>query len=156
MVLDWVTKKQLHVCRATFTAELNALLEAVNHGLRILAVLTEIENGTRTAAQLCEIQDTAQFVFPLEACCDARSVFEAAAALNAPRPADAHVTLHVLKLREWLKQTLLSILWWVDTRDMVADGMTKGTISRLAIIELAEKCNWILQHPVARYPKGDR
>ena len=37
-------------------------------------------------------------------------------------------------------------LWWVDTRDMVADGLNKGAVPRLALQELARKGHWLLQH----------
>ena len=47
----------------------------------------------------------------------------------------------------------LRVLWWVDTRDMVADGMTKDAVSRLAITELVEEGHWTLKHPVARFTR---
>ena len=38
--------------------------------------------------------------------------------------------LHVLALRERLLAGTLSALWWTDTRDMLADGFTKGSVPR--------------------------
>ena len=42
---------------------------------------------------------------------------------------------HLLRARELVRSVLRS-LWTVDTRDMVADGLTKGSIGRKALLEL--------------------
>ena len=39
-------------------------------------------------------------------------------------------------LRERLEAKAIDSLWWFDTRDMVCDAMTKGNISRDALLKL--------------------
>ena len=43
-------------------------------------------------------------------------------------------------------------LYWLDTEDMVADGMTKGSIDREPILKLCEQGIWSIRHaaPVHR------
>ena len=71
----------------------------------------------------------------MELCLDARSVFDAVTASTVKVPADKHLFLHVLKLREFLDTKQLARLWWIDTRMMLADGMTKGSVDRAALVE---------------------
>lgn len=41
--------------------------------------------------------------------------------------------IHALKLREHLVRNQINRLIWVDTRDMIADALNKGSISRDAV-----------------------
>ena len=45
-------------------------------------------------------------------------------------------------MREALVEKRLRTLYWVDTRDMVSDGLTKGSVERTEIIRLYEKNVW--------------
>ena len=72
---------------------------------------------------------------------DAMSVFASVTAVYAKTPADNSVLIHVLYLRELLNHKVLSAIAWTDTRDMIADGLTKGTVDRRAIDELMD--GWI-------------
>ena len=39
-------------------------------------------------------------------------------------------------------------LWWVDTRDMVADGFTKGGIDRTLLHNVGNDCRYTAMHEV--------
>jgi len=150
-VLDYVTKKQSHVCRATFGAELHALLDAVSHALKMLSCLHEVEKGIHTAAQLVQVQERGGYVYELHACIDAKSVFDICANPSDPHPADEHLTVHVLKVKEWLQRAVLRVLWWIDTRDMLADGLTKGKCLRDGIEDFTRRGVWSLVHEAKRH-----
>ena len=47
-----------------------------------------------------------------------------------------YVLFHLKYIRELLDNYVLSALCWSDTRDMIADGLTKGTIDRQALHEV--------------------
>ncbi len=51
---------------------------------------------------------------------------------------------------------MLRSLYWLDTRDMIADGLTKGSVDRRALQKLANLSNWTTVHPVHRTPKVKR
>ena len=45
----------------------------------------------------------------------------------------------------------LRTLWWVDTRDMIADGLKKGIIARSALISAASEGYWKLNYECRRH-----
>ena len=155
-VLDWYSRKQPHVCRSTFAAELHAALDAVNQGIVIQGLLTETELGAMTAAQLCDLQTAGRLSVALHLCIDAKSVFDSVTTDKPATPNDKHLLVHCLMLREFLHGGLLSVIWWIDTLDMLSGGPTKRVIDRTAILALLEKCSWrICGQTPARWPKSD-
>ena len=115
-VIDWFARRQPHVCRSTFAAELHSHLDGMNQGLLIQTVLTKIALGPLSAAQLSELLETGSLLQLTEACLDARSVFDTATAPHASVPADKHLHVHVLKCREWIQR----------------GGWTRGTCAQTA------------------------
>ena len=69
----------------------------------------------------------------IDAVVDAKAVFDAIAGADACNPMECSLKLHLLSLRDKLAQGILKRLFWSDTRDMVADGMTKGAVERKEI-----------------------
>ena len=61
------------------------------------------------------------------------SVYAAVTATFIKTPADNGVLVHCLYLRELLNNGVLFALIWLDTRDMLADGLTKGSVDRIAL-----------------------
>jgi hypothetical protein len=92
----------------------------------------------------------------MHAVIDAKSVFDIAANARQAKPTEEHLTVHVLKLREFLHRRILERLWWCDTRDMIADGLTKGAVERTAILALMEEGRWTLVHAPHAFPKVAR
>ena len=80
------------------------------------------------------------------------------------RPSPRHVTKslqrksllsHIQYIRDLLDTKVLEALVWIDTRDMVADGLTKGSVDRDAL----HKCMagiWLLQHSAQAYYLPER
>ena len=64
---------------------------------------------------------------------DALSVYAAVTAVFIKTPADNGTLIHCLYLRELLDKNVLAALVWLDTRDMSADGLTKGSVDRQAL-----------------------
>ena len=141
-VIDWFSRKQPHVCRSTFAAELHAALDALNQGFIVQALLMEIIGGARSAADLLDAQQSGTCEPHVHLCVDAKSVYDAVTATTVSVPADKHLFLHVAKLREFLDSNMLARIWWIDTLDMIADGMTKGKVDRADIIRLVHEGVW--------------
>ena len=74
----------------------------------------------------------------------AYSVFSAATAGQIKVPADSSLLAHVQYIRELLDNYVLKELWWADTRDMIADGLTKGSVDRAALDKAMEGAIQIL------------
>ena len=75
-------------------------------------------------------------------------MYESLKATTFKPPVENSLSGHVLWLREMRTKGLIQDIVWTDTRDMYADGLTKGVIKRDALRELM-KGIMKLRHPVA-------
>ena len=67
---------------------------------------------------------------------DNRGMFSGVAAVEVKTPSEPHL-LYVMKaLRDRLDTKAIYALWWFDTRDMICDAMTKGTLPREPLLRL--------------------
>ena len=64
---------------------------------------------------------------------DALSVYAAVTASQVKVPADCSLLAHVQYVGELLDFGILHSMIWFDTRDMIADGLTKGAVEREAL-----------------------
>ena len=150
-IIDYTSRKQSHVCRATFAAELFAVLDGIGAALKVLACFEEVIKGSASAEELARRQEAGQYSLPMHAVTDGKSVFDASSNPRGARTTEEHLLIHVLKLREFLKRKIVKSLWWADTRDMVADGLTKGSLDRNAILDLSEHGRWNVVHKAESY-----
>ncbi len=155
-LLDYVACAQRQVTRATFTSELLGGCETIDKGFKILQGLDEMQTGRSSAAQASERRKTGGYAIPGALYFDALSVFASVTATFIKTPADNGVLVHCLYLRELLDNGVLKALIWQDTRDMIADGLTKGAVDRKAlhnamngIINVVHACKpWMPKHLV--------
>ena len=82
---------------------------------------------------------------------DARAVFDAISASDICDPAESSLKLHLISVRDRLAQGIIRALYWLDTRTMVADGLTKGGIDRRLLHEFLEKCRYRCEHEAKRF-----
>ena len=69
---------------------------------------------------------------------DAMSVFASVTASQLKIPAERSLWSHTQYLRELLETDVLKWLLWADTRDMHADGLTKGSVDRTQLHDLMD------------------
>ena len=145
-VLDFQSKKLKTVARSTFAAELQSLHHGVSHGGLLLSFISECEFGPRAAEELSSQLANGTLKIDMEACIDAKSVYDAIIAADGPKQcAEPHLQLHVLSSREQLEAGMLRALWWLDTRGMLSDGLTKGGLDRNPILRLWTTGTWSLR-----------
>ena len=75
---------------------------------------------------------------PIALYIDARSVYAAITAVAIRAPTGKSLLSHVQYMRELLDIRVIQYFVWVDTRDMVADGLTKGAVDRSALHQLMD------------------
>ena len=90
---------------------------------------------------------------PIDVCVDARAVFDALAASYVCDPQGSSLKLHLISVRDRLAQAIIRFLYWVDTRDMLADGLTKGGIDRTLLHNISQLCKYECKHEALRHPK---
>ena len=96
-------------------------------------------------------QEAAKLLLKIMASIDAKAVFDAVAAETIKPTTDKRMFVPTLAVREQVDRMQLSQLSWIDTIDMLADGLTKGEVDRVALIQLGFTNNWRLSglQPVA-------
>ena len=105
-----------------------------------------------TARQLLARQTECQRSVQHEAVVDAKAVYDGVTAEQPKTPAEKPLFLHALAMREYLESGHVDLLWWLDTLAMLADGMTKGSVEREALIKVCADGIWkiIGQAPVCK------
>ena len=117
----------------------------MNQALIVQSLLTELRVGCQTASQLCSLQDSGRLEPKLHVCVDAKSVWDAVRADTIAVPADKHLFLHVSKMREFLDAGIVDKWWWIDTVDMISDGLTKGALPREPLLAITNGEPWTLR-----------
>ena len=138
ILLDYVSRQQRRVTRATFTSELQGGCDTVDKGFLILQVLDELSSGRNTAHEALQRKENGEYAVPGALYLDALSVYASVTATFVKTPADNGVLIHCLYLRELLDNNIIHALIWQDTRDMLADGLTKGAVERKALHDAME------------------
>ena len=82
----------------------------------------------------------------LDVAVDAKAVFDAVAATDACDPQECSLKLHLISVRDRFAQGIIRRTHWVDTRDMLADGLTKGGIDGTLLHNVSNDCRFILAH----------
>jgi hypothetical protein len=129
-ILEFLCKAVRHVTRSTFAAELHACCDSADLGILILLMLHELAKGPVTKAQARALRDDGGYAIPMTIQIDAMSVFAAVTATYVKHPAEKGLLSHVQFIRELLDTHVLACLIWIDTRSMLADGLTKGVVDR--------------------------
>ena len=143
--IEWISRKQQHVCRSTYGAELHSALDIVGMSMIVASAFNEIMFGTQSALTLSQWQDTGRFAIPLELFIDAKSVFDAVCG-EITKCSDKSLVLHTKALHDYVVSGKLRKFHWIDTRDMVADALNKGTIDRSAVRSLFQDSIWKTSH----------
>ena len=140
---------------STFSAELLAHGDGADHMMMLAQIFHEIAHGPCTYMQARQLRETGRWDVHLVVAGDAKSVFAAVTARHVKQPSDKSLWIHVQYLRELLDRRAISSLWWLDTRDMVADGLTKGAVDRKALDEIMNGLQTI-QHPSEAWIAPDK
>ena len=134
-IIEYVSKKQTRVCRSTYSAELFSCIDVRGLALNVKMTITEVLQGTTTAATLSDALETGKMAIELDVVIDAAAVYEnlIVEETNLKTPSDVAMLIHALKMKELLRRNQVSRLIWTDTRSMLADGLNKGSVSRDAL-----------------------
>ena len=144
--LEWYSRKQRRVTRSTFSAELNALSDAVDFGKLLALTLTEVLRPIPQAATLVAMEQAGNFAISLEAVVDAKSVYDALTAVEIKPPTETSLVMMLCGIKEMLLCHSLDKLWWCDTHDMLSDGLNKGAVSRQALLDAGNTGRWDLKN----------
>ena len=140
-LIDYHVRRQRRVVRSTFSAELNGLIDSIGSMLLLQTNLHQIYCGTKeTPQQLIDLMECGALYPPIDMCIDAKAVFDAISAADVTDPNESSLKLHLISIRDRLAVGIIRSLFWTDTRDMVADALTKGGVDRHLIEAICERC----------------
>jgi len=137
------------VTRSTFAAELLAAGDAIDHGILLSHMIYEVEHGPMSISEARQRRMSEGYT-PVALYLDAKSVFAAVTATFIKQPAEKSLLSHIQYIRELLDKGLVKYLFWLDTRDMGADGLTKGAVSRELLHKLMSG-SMFLEHPYEQW-----
>ena len=81
---------------------------------------------------------------------DAESVFKSLSSKDLKTPTESTLLGHISWIRQMMSNGVVHGIQWCDTRDMTADGHTKGSIDRDLILQ-AMAGQQTFKHEVKRY-----
>ena len=114
--------------------KLNAIIDSIETLILLQLVFHQIYCGTdETVQELLDKLEHGQLYPPIDVVVDARSVSDAISASDVCTPQESSLRLHLIAIRDRLSRGLLRSLSWGDTRDMLADALTKGGVDRAVI-----------------------
>ena len=156
-LIDFLVRRIRRVVRSTFSAELNALIDALGNLLLVQLALHDIFCGVSSDVnELVERLEAGRLYPPTECCTDAMSVWQAIVAEDCGTPQECSLKLHLLSLRDRLQRGVLRSIHWTDTRDMVGDGLTKGGVNRELLMSVSKDGTYKMQHPSKTYSPPKR
>ena len=79
-------------------------------------------------------------------CVDAQAVYDAISASDACVLAECSLKLYLVSVRDRMSHGLVRRPHWVDTRDMLADGLAKGGIDRFLLLAVSNDCKYEAKH----------
>jgi len=151
-LLDALSQSHKLAVRSTFGAELLAATSAVDHAFGIALTLHETEAGCLKPDEALQIRESGGLLIAIKLLIDAMSVYHSIIQESFKAPSEKSLLSHISWLKEMLHLGLLKIIGWVDTRDMAADGLTKGKISRDSLLSCM-RGTFSRSNPIEIYPR---
>ena len=140
--------------RSTFAAELLAATAAADAALVWALALEELRFGAMSPARAKRRRERGGRREHVILTIDAMSIFAAIVAARPKVPAERSLMGHLFWLAELVRLRALSVSW-CDTRDMVADALTKGTVDRRAILA-AMRGQLMMVHEAKTFSKREQ
>ena len=153
-VLEYVSSRQNHVCRGVWSAELHNQCDMADMGLILSSFFEEIRYGKIGCEELRKRKVEGTYAMEVHMYTDSFSIYSYLRAAHLKFPAEKATYLHLAYLKELLDSKAVKSLTWVDTRDMVCDGLTKGMADRSALHRLMQG-EWCLKHPCETFYGGE-
>ena len=150
-IIDFYSRRQRRVVRSTFGAELNALVDGFETGKLLAFTMAELLQAGHTIASLRTLEEKGEFPTPIEAVIDCRSIYDALVPSDTKVPTEGSLVMILLQIKEALVTGVLKALWWVDTADMLSDGLNKGLVARTALLSTSSTGLWKLNFPAVKH-----
>ena len=116
--------------RSTYGAELFAVTSAADSVIPLLVTVEEFARGLTSLTEAKRLPEEGGWCFESMLVTDSMSLFQSATTRLLSCRLRNLLLLHLFWLRELIRKQILTGIKWCDTRDMTADGHTKGSVSQ--------------------------
>jgi hypothetical protein len=144
-VLEWYSRRQRRVTRSTFAAELQGAADGYEQTRVICFALCAIILPSASVRELMSLEERGALPLHVELCTDCKSLFDSLASEEVRTPTEGSLVMVLHMMKEQLRTWHLKKIWWLTTTEMLADGLTKGAVSRRALLDLTSSGLWVLQ-----------
>lgn len=147
-LLDLFVRRQRRVVRSTFIAELNWLVDSVELTLFFLQITIQLIYCCTTPSfeEIIDLLENEGACVKLNVAVDARAACDAISAIDACEPQGISFKLHFISVGDRLILGTIRRIHWVDTRDMLANGLVKCGIGRTLLHNARNACPLKLAH----------
>ena len=121
---------------SSYGAEGLAAAHAVDEVYPTLVTMHEFKEGVLTPEELKLMREGGGLKVEATLTVDAESVYKNLSSADVKVLAEKSLLGHVAWMRDMLSKGLVRLIEWCDTRDMSADGHTKGSIDRQLLLEV--------------------
>lgn len=112
--------------------------------------LSELKHGVLSPLELKLHREQGGLKLSIVLTTDAEGAFKSLTSRDLKAPAEKTLLGHVSWIREILQIGLINAVQWCDTRDMTADGHTKGCIDRALLLQVMSG-QQVYKHALKRY-----
>ena len=122
--------------RSSYAAETLAAAHNLDEVYPTLITLHELKAGPLTPKQLRDMRELGGLSIKVSLTIDAESVYKSLSSKDLKIPTERTLLGHISWIRELMDIGIVHNVQWCDTRDMTADGHTKGSIDRDGLLEV--------------------
>merc|ERR1712086_30635 len=116
--------------RSSYSAETLAAAHNLEDCYPTIVTLHELHAGPLAPTQLKNILEIGGLSIKVTLTIDAESVFKSLSSKDLKKPTECTLLGHISWIRQMMERGIVHCVQWCDTRDMSADGHTKGSIDR--------------------------
>ena len=149
-LIESLCKSHRLTIRSSYGAETLAASHGFDDAYPTLVTIAELKHGVVRPEQLKLYREEGGLPLTVTLTIDAESVYKSLTSRDLKVPAEKTLFGHVCWMRELLQLKLIDSIQWCDTRDMTADGHTKGSIDRKMLLELMSG-HQTYRHDVKKY-----
>ena len=133
--LDSICNSHRHQIRSSYGAEMHAAAHGLDDAYPTIVTLHELRAGVLKPEELKLVRERGGLCVLVTLTTDAESVYTSLTSRDLKTPTENTRIGHVAGIRELLQLGLFHKLQWCGTRDMTADGHTKGCIDRKLLLQ---------------------
>ena len=136
--------------RSSYAAEMLAAAHSAEDAYPTIVTLQELMFGVLNPDKLKDLWEHGGLQITVTLTTDAESVYKSLSSKDLKCPTEKTLMGHVAWLRQLLDRGLIWEVQWCDTRDMTADGHTKGSIDRALLQDIMDG-KQVFNHAVKKY-----